>query len=59
MLDFLISPPFVKGDLGGFQRVGKIPPAPLLQRGEIYRVFVQALIKILDLIIGAKLELLI
>ena len=28
---------------GGFQQVGKIPPAPLFQSGEIYRVFVQTL----------------
>ena len=45
---FLISPPFVKGDLGGFRQVAKIPPAPLFQRGEIHRVFVQALTMPID-----------
>jgi len=36
LTDFLVSPPFVKGDLGGFHGISiyyKIPPGPSLSKG--------------------------
>jgi hypothetical protein len=32
--DGLLSPPFLKGDLGGFSQADKIPPAPFRKGGE-------------------------
>ncbi len=37
--DCLISPPFAKGDLGGFQDAAKIPPGPPFPKGGDSRGF--------------------